>query len=376
MQLKLSENIKKYRKDMDLTQEGLADALGVTVGAVSKWENGNNVPDVMTMMELADFFNISMDELLGFSLSSKKIEDMCKEIDALARSHRFDEGILVVKDAMARYPHTFKVLYACADLYYYKFLESKDMKDSEDAIEIFESALNYISQSKEREIMEYTVKTKMAYLYRKIDPGKAIELLKKTNYEGWRCNEIGVVFMDMGKTKEALENFSIALLKIFTEQLTTVNNIAEALMATGKRSDIKSATDLVETELKIVSDYGIPGEVNVTYKLRALLCVLMAYLQSFLDKPDKMEEYVKEALDLAICFDEAKIGEDFITGLRYNYFSQEKVKAYDASGTKAIDSIRTMIEKKLEETPEHNKEKISRVLDCWKRQADKADDTP
>lgn len=41
MQLKLSENIKKYRKDMDLTQEGLADTLGVTVGAVSKWENGD-----------------------------------------------------------------------------------------------------------------------------------------------------------------------------------------------------------------------------------------------------------------------------------------------------------------------------------------------
>ena len=92
MQLKLSDNIKKYRKKMDLTQEGLADALGVTVGAVSKWENGNNVPDVMTMMELADFFSISMDELLGFSLSSKKIDDMCNEIDILARHHQFDEA--------------------------------------------------------------------------------------------------------------------------------------------------------------------------------------------------------------------------------------------------------------------------------------------
>ena len=50
MQLKLSENIKKYRKDMSLTQEALAEVLGVTVGAVSKWENGNNVPDVLMMM--------------------------------------------------------------------------------------------------------------------------------------------------------------------------------------------------------------------------------------------------------------------------------------------------------------------------------------
>jgi transcriptional regulator with XRE-family HTH domain len=367
MQLKLSENIKKYRKDMDLTQEGLADTLGVTVGAVSKWENGSNVPDVMTMMELADFFNISMDELLGFSLSSKKIEDMCKEIDVLARTHRFDEAIKIAKEAMTRYPRTFKVLYACGDLYYYKFLESKEKKDSEDAIRIFEMALDYISQSKEKELMEYTIKTKMAYLYRKIDPEKAINLLKRINFDGWQCNEIGVVLLDMGKNEEALENFSVALLKIFAEQLTTVNNMSEALIGTGKRADLRNAANLVETELKIVNDYSNPGEVNITYKLRALLCILMAYLLSFMDKQDQMEEYIKEAFELAICFDEEGTGENFFAGLRYNYFNKEKVKAYDATGTNAIDSIGTMIEKKLDDTPEKNKAKIKRVLDCWER---------
>lgn len=40
MDLKLHENIKKFRKDKKLTQEKLAEMLGVTVGAVSKWENG------------------------------------------------------------------------------------------------------------------------------------------------------------------------------------------------------------------------------------------------------------------------------------------------------------------------------------------------
>lgn len=54
MQLKLAENIKRYRKEMGLTQDGLAEALGVTIGAVSKWENGNNVPDITTLMELAN----------------------------------------------------------------------------------------------------------------------------------------------------------------------------------------------------------------------------------------------------------------------------------------------------------------------------------
>ena len=76
MKLNLSENIKKYRKEMNLTQEGLAEAFGVTVGAVSKWESGSTVPDIMTMMELADFFNVSMDILLGYNIPSKTIIKM------------------------------------------------------------------------------------------------------------------------------------------------------------------------------------------------------------------------------------------------------------------------------------------------------------
>ena len=71
MQLSIGENIKKYRKEMDLTQEELAEAFGVTIGAVSKWESGSTVPDILALVELADFFSISMDVLLGYSVSSK-----------------------------------------------------------------------------------------------------------------------------------------------------------------------------------------------------------------------------------------------------------------------------------------------------------------
>ncbi len=93
MELKLSDNIKKHRKEMGLTQEGLADAIGVIIGAVSKWEKGANVPDIITMMELANFFNISLDELVGYAMSLKNIDAMCQRIDTLSCDHRFDEAI-------------------------------------------------------------------------------------------------------------------------------------------------------------------------------------------------------------------------------------------------------------------------------------------
>ncbi len=60
----LAANIQKYRKKCGFTQEGLAEKLGVTFQAVSKWENAKSAPDILLLPELADFFGISIDELL------------------------------------------------------------------------------------------------------------------------------------------------------------------------------------------------------------------------------------------------------------------------------------------------------------------------
>ena len=60
-----SEIIAKYRKDLGLTQEGLANQLGVTNQAVSKWESGQSCPDIALLPVLADLFGITIDALFG-----------------------------------------------------------------------------------------------------------------------------------------------------------------------------------------------------------------------------------------------------------------------------------------------------------------------
>lgn len=60
-----SEIIAAYRKDLGLTQEGLAGQLGVTNQAVSKWESGQSCPDIALLPVLADLFGITIDELFG-----------------------------------------------------------------------------------------------------------------------------------------------------------------------------------------------------------------------------------------------------------------------------------------------------------------------
>ena len=74
-QEEIGKKIKKIRIDNNLTQRELADILGVTYQAVSKWENGKNLPDISIMKDICDKYNYKLDELLGdnYQKTNKKI---------------------------------------------------------------------------------------------------------------------------------------------------------------------------------------------------------------------------------------------------------------------------------------------------------------
>jgi transcriptional regulator with XRE-family HTH domain len=69
--MKLSERIKQFRKENNLTQDSLAKMLFVSKQAVSKWENDRGMPDVSLYPELAKILNVTVDELMGID---KKVE--------------------------------------------------------------------------------------------------------------------------------------------------------------------------------------------------------------------------------------------------------------------------------------------------------------
>ena len=66
----IGTNIKRLRQNKDVTQEQLGNALGITSQAVSKWECETALPDIDLLPKLADYFGISIDELLGYKLNA------------------------------------------------------------------------------------------------------------------------------------------------------------------------------------------------------------------------------------------------------------------------------------------------------------------
>lgn len=68
--MKFNENIRNLRRERDYSQEYLAEKLNVTRQTISKWENGAAMPDLKKLTEIADFFSVSMDTLLGIEIEN------------------------------------------------------------------------------------------------------------------------------------------------------------------------------------------------------------------------------------------------------------------------------------------------------------------
>ena len=77
---KVGKFIRELRKKNNLTQKDLADKLGVTYQAVSKWENGKNIPDIAVLKQICDEYNIDINEILNGEKKEKKNKNIIKII--------------------------------------------------------------------------------------------------------------------------------------------------------------------------------------------------------------------------------------------------------------------------------------------------------
>lgn len=105
MELKLGERIKALRKEKNISQEVLAQYLGVSFQAVSKWENGAALPDVTLIPAIALFFGVSTDQL--FDINLLEIEKLIDEIRLRAADCRDGEpekAEQILRDGLKKFP--------------------------------------------------------------------------------------------------------------------------------------------------------------------------------------------------------------------------------------------------------------------------------
>ena len=78
-QKKIGSFLKELRKEKGLTQEQLAERLKVSSRSVSRWETGNNMPDLSILVELSDFYNLDIKEIIDGERKSENMEKETKD---------------------------------------------------------------------------------------------------------------------------------------------------------------------------------------------------------------------------------------------------------------------------------------------------------
>lgn len=110
--IKLGDKIKALRKERNISQEVLANYLGVSFQAVSKWETGSTMPDVTLIPAIASFFRVSTDELFEFNLfeMEKEIEDICYESYKYRYAGDMEKAEQIIREGLQRFPGNEKLL--------------------------------------------------------------------------------------------------------------------------------------------------------------------------------------------------------------------------------------------------------------------------
>ena len=96
-QKRIGSFLRELRTEKGLTQEQLAEKLNVSGRTVSRWENGNNMPDLSIIVELADFYDIDIRELLNGERKSEKMNEDLKETSLKMADYAEAEKQLLTK---------------------------------------------------------------------------------------------------------------------------------------------------------------------------------------------------------------------------------------------------------------------------------------
>lgn len=339
MKVLLAQKLREFRKKQGLTQEQLAEAMGVTVGAVSKWESGSSTPDVSLVLELADFFETSVDVLLGYTQQSASLEDSVCRLRELRTQKDYEAAFRESEKALQRFPNNFQVVYESARIYQLAGLERCDKAALIRCQELYRRSLELISQNEDREISPVSIYIAIANaMHSAGDVEGALKLLKEYNVEGVNNVEIGTILAKEKETsQEALNYLTRALLSAETSMLQFSVGYANACLHLDRPAQALEFNRLL---YQFIQGLKEPGKASYLDKSQVILLLVNAFACIQLGDRERTKEYLRQARQLALRFDAAPS-----YGLEHHKFItlQRDAAAYDDFGPTAMEGVEAQL---------------------------------
>ena len=301
MEIGLAKNIRAFRKQRALTQEQLAEVLGVSTGAVYKWEADLSTPELGLILEMADFFDTSVDVLLGYKMRDNRLEATISRLWKL-NSDKDPTGIAEAEKALKKYPHNLQIVNAGAFMYRNLGMESHDRGMLFRALELFESSLLLFDQNTDPMGDKSIIYENMASIYVELgELEKAVETFRSHNPGGNLNDQLGLILAAYcGDYKAALPCLSHALLIQIDKLFHTTLGFAWAFHL---RGDDKSSQEVIRWGMDCLSGLRNPKGPSYVDKMNSICCLSLAALQLHSDSRDTARVSLNKALALAEQFD-------------------------------------------------------------------------
>lgn len=333
MKIRLGENIQALRKARGLTQEQLAQAMGVTVGAVSKWEKGGCCPDMQLLPELAEFFGTSVDVLLGYGWEKRGMGESAASIKALGKEKRYDEAMAEAERALRHYPNAFAVVFESAAVFMHAGFERGDSALIRRAQTLYARALTLLEQNSDEEISEVSLRCDIARSHLILGEYEtAIALLRRDNVMHVNDREIGFCLRELGRREEAREYtakaFLFTLLHLFNASVDMLNILEEQ----GENGEKLAMCDWL---LGVFGGLLPRSGGSYITKLLALLHAVRATILHENGRVEETEMELLQALDCARRFDASPARRE--SSIRFAPI--QGYQFYDDTGESAIRGI-------------------------------------
>lgn len=207
--MQIGEVIRKYRKSADMTQEEMANRLGVTAPAVNKWENGNSYPDITLLAPIARLLGISTDELLSYheELSSEEIQALVRTADNKFQTENYEDVFHWIKKELEKYPNCDQLIWQMAVMLDANRL-MKDLPDSGNYADYTCSCYTHVLGSTDETLRCHAADSLFGFYMRKEEyetAGKYLQYFSVQNPE--RKRKQAEIYQKTGRIQEAYKTY-------------------------------------------------------------------------------------------------------------------------------------------------------------------------
>ena len=334
----LAENIRTFRKQRKLTQEQLAEVMGVTTGAVHKWEIGASVPELGMIMELADFFDVSMDILVGYRMKDNRMEALVKRVTEYCRTMD-PEALVEAEKALKKYPNSFDIVDGCASVFLIYSIGSENKDLARRALELLNRELELLPGNTDSRRGEIAIYEKMADACLLLGENeKALEIMKEHNVCGVFSGDIGVWLSLSQKRYDEAEVFlSEALIRSVSEMLNAVTGFYSVFCS---RKYYDSALDAAEMGKILIDGTVRKNETGFFSKSRAMVLMMLANVYLIKGKTAEARTHLEESVTITRSFD---LNPDYsLKSVRFA-LDAENISFHDILGKTAEESARTLL---------------------------------